>query len=319
MRSKLAYPGRLLISSVYFIAALLSSFASAQSQTAAIPAAFKAADTIPARGTLYRVSHEGNAAYLFGTIHVGKASFYPLESRVSDALAKSSKLVLELDVRNQQAFQAALAKHGLYSPNETIRDHIAPELYAQLLKALERYHFPAQRVMQMKPWLAANFLMSLDTERGGFSRSFGIESYLLAAASAQAKPVVELENAEYQLSLFDTMSREEQEQYLRESLEGLADGSVTKKTQELIAAWSTADEKLYDALVREAMNEKSTSSEFTQRILLEKRNPEMANKIEALLKNEATTFVGIGLLHMLGETSVPALLKQRGYAVEKVY
>ncbi|MBI1890292.1 MAG: TraB/GumN family protein [Burkholderiales bacterium] len=312
MRSK-------LIMAVYFIAALLSPLAYGQSAVAALHPSFNAPGSIPKRGTLYRVIHEGNAAYLFGTIHVGKASFYPLEPRVSEALSKSSKLVLELDVRNQQAFQAALAKHGLYGPNENIRDHIAPALYAQLLQALERYQFPAQRVMQMKPWLAANFLISLDTERGGFSRSFGIETYLMDAAVAQAKQVVELENAEYQLALFDGMSEQEQEQYLREILEGLADGSVTKKTQELIAAWSTADEKQYDALVREAMNEKSTSSEFTQRILLDKRNPEMTNKIEALLKNEATTFVGIGLLHMLGETSVPALLKQRGYAVEKVY
>lgn len=45
----------------------------------------------------------------------------------------------------------------------------------------------------------------------------------------------------------------------------------------------------------------------------------MASKIEALLREDETTFVGGGLLHMVGETGVPILLRQRGYEVEKLY
>jgi uncharacterized protein YbaP (TraB family) len=37
------------------------------------------------------------------------------------------------------------------------------------------------------------------------------------------------------------------------------------------------------------------------------------------MKSEGTTFVGVGLLHLVGEDGVPKLLQQRGYEVEKLY
>ncbi len=66
-------------------------------------------------------------------------------------------------------------------------------------------------------------------------------------------------------------------------------------------------------------NEVSFSSKFLQRVLLDERNPNMANKIEALLKTDKKTFVAVGALHLIGAQGVPALLQQRGYEVEKLY
>ena len=44
----------------------------------------------------------------------------------------------------------------------------------------------------------------------------------------------------------------------------------------------------------------------------------MTGKIEVLLRDDETTFVGGGLPHMAGEMGVPTLLRQRGYEVEKL-
>src|SRR3954452_7964442 len=40
----------------------------------------------PHQGGLFRVSHDGRVAYLFGTVHVGTRGFYPLPPEVSRAL-----------------------------------------------------------------------------------------------------------------------------------------------------------------------------------------------------------------------------------------
>jgi uncharacterized protein YbaP (TraB family) len=56
-----------------------------------------------------------------------------------------------------------------------------------------------------------------------------------------------------------------------------------------------------------------------ERTLLGKRNPEMAASIENIMKADRTAFVGVGLLHLLGEQGVPELLRQRGYQVEQIY
>ncbi|HYD63022.1 MAG TPA: TraB/GumN family protein [Noviherbaspirillum sp.] len=277
------------------------------------------AQAAPNRGTLYRVRHLGNITYLFGTIHVGKPSFFPLEDKVTRALTLANRLVLEIDIRKPEPFEQALHKHGLYPAGETVERHVSAATLALLKQALQVFSIALEDVRHMKPWLLANMLVGLDLERNGYQRSHGIESFLLSLADRQAKDVHELESADYQMSLFDSMPDAMQDQYLRENLAELGDGNALKKAQALIDAWAKADGEAVDAFMRESMREKTASSEFTHRVLLEKRNPEMASKIEAMLQDEGTTFVGVGLLHMVGETSVPALLRQRGYEVEKLY
>ena len=273
----------------------------------------------PNRGTLFRVKHRGNTAYLFGTIHVGQPAFFPLEEEVTRALAHAGKLVLEIDIRKPEPFQLALHKHGIYPVGETVDRHLSPATLVLLKQALQEAAIPFEDVRHMKPWLLANMLAGLDLERHGYQRSHGIEMFLLSLAEKQAKEVQELESAEYQMSLFDAMSDAEQEQYLRETLAELGDGNALKKAQALIDAWARADGAAVEAFMRDLLGETTASSRFTHRVLLDKRNPEMASKIEALLRNEETTFVGVGLLHMVGDTGVPTLLRRMGYDVEKLY
>ncbi len=274
---------------------------------------------VPQRGMLYRIRHQGNTTYLFGTIHVGLPDFFPLESEVTRALTSSSKLVLELDVRDNAPFQDALQKHGMYAGDDTLERHLSSDSLAKLHGALRGFGIPFENVRHMKPWLVTNLLVGLDLERNGYRRSHGIEVFLLSLIEQQAKTVQELESAEYQMSLFDSMTDAMQEQYLRENLAELSDGNALRRARALIDAWANANGNALEQLVRDSQNEKTTSSEFMHRILLDKRNPEMANKIEALLKNDATTFVGVGLLHLVGETGLPKLLRERGYQVEKLY
>jgi hypothetical protein len=53
--------------------------------------------------------------------------------------------------------------------------------------------------------------------------------------------------------------------------------------------------------------------------VLNRRNAGMAGRIEGYLKSGETVFIAVGMLHLLGEKGLPALLRKRGYRVEKVY
>ena len=63
---------------IAFVFTLLFGFFNpgAQADTPAANTAAAAAQkqTIPQRGTLYRVTYRGNTSYLFGTVHVGKTA-----------------------------------------------------------------------------------------------------------------------------------------------------------------------------------------------------------------------------------------------------
>ena len=44
----------------------------------------------------------------------------------------------------------------------------------------------------------------------------------------------------------------------------------------------------------------------------------MAEKIEGFLAGGSTHFVAVGAGHLTGETALPALLRQKGYAVRRL-
>ncbi len=279
-----------------------------------------AAASVPRRqGALFKVSRQGQTSYLFGTIHVGAKSFYPLAPAVSNALADANHLVLELDTRSNDAFQRALTAHASYQPGEHIRQHVSPATLARLTAALHAVGIQLSSVSHLKPWLIANLLMGLELERSGFQRNDGNESFLLAQAQARGTAVGELESADYQLALYNTLSGADSERYLQESLNDLENGTSFRKAKATIDAWSSGDHAALDALVPDAVQGGTVTSEFTRLKLLGKRNPEMAAGIMRIMNEGKKAFVGVGVLHLLGDDSVPRLLAQQGYQVERMY
>jgi uncharacterized protein YbaP (TraB family) len=271
------------------------------------------------RGQLYRVTHDGKTSYLFGTIHVGRDGVYPLDPVVTRALLDSKALVIELDIRENAPFQLALARHGRYADGDMVQNHLSPATLRLTVQALARAGLSLQSVQQYKPWLIANLLIGAEMEVHGYQRSQAVEYALLAAAQKQDKAVRQLESADYQLSLFDTLDERQQEQYLLENLADLADGASLKKSTALIDAWSAADAPGIHAAWQSATSGDTISAGFMNRVLLGKRNPEMASNIERIMQQDQVAFVGVGLLHLVGDDGLPQLLKRRGYQVEQLY
>ena len=270
------------------------------------------------QGALFRVTRDGEKAYLFGTIHVGATSLYPLAPQVSQALAESSQLVLELDTRAEAAFDLAVARHASYADGDHIRNHVSADTLRRLVRALHAVGIPLSDVGHLKPWLLANMLVGIALEQDGFQRAYGNESFLLDTAQASGASLVELESADYQLALFDTLGDTLAESYLREALDDLASGMAMKKARAVIDAWTSGDPDALDALIPDTVGAGTVTSDFTRRTLLDRRNPEMAQRIAHMMKGGKVSFVGVGLLHLLGANGLPQLLAQGGYKVERL-
>lgn len=282
-------------------------------------AAIAGAAASPRHGALYRISHDGHTGYLYGTIHVGQGDDTLMAPEVARALADASSVVVELDIRSNDAFQTALGKHGMYAAGDSIVHHISPATLRQMVQALARAGIPLHDVERYKPWLIGNLLQGLELDRNGYRRSGAAEYMLLAAAKREDKTVRELESADYQLAMFDTLDAAQQEQYLRENLADLEDGNALKRSRGLIDAWRAADTPRINAALHAFTAGSSVNATFMQTTLLGKRNPEMASAIERILQQDRVAFVGVGLLHLAGDHGLPELLRQRGYAIEQLY
>jgi uncharacterized protein YbaP (TraB family) len=299
---------------IILLIALFSLFASAAQ---ADESAAKASNT--PHGTLYRVSGQGHTAYLFGTIHVGRPDFFPLEARAEKALADSSVLAMEIDMRDKTSLMQAGLKYGMFANGDTLDKHVSQETLQHLQKTLDTLGLPMLAVSPMKAWMVANEVIVLQLEKQGYHTDLATEMYLLSTADKQHKAVIGLETAEFQLSLFDGLTEKQQEQYLNDNLDDLQSGEEDKKTKELIDAWASADEKAFVDLLAEARKDQTESGQFFMRELIDKRNPAMAEKVEKLLKEDKSSFVAVGLLHLVGDNGLPQLLAKRGYQVTRIY
>ncbi len=309
-----------------FVFAVLSAFfcfparaeTSAATKAATSAMADRQAEKRPQRGALFRIRHQDRTTYLFGTIHAGKPGYFPLNAEVTQALAASRRLAVEVDMRRQDRFEAALTKYGMYPDGGLISRHVSAHTLGRLKKATDTIGIPFDNIARMKPWMIANLLTSIVIERHGFQLGHGVDLHLLTLAGS-AKTVLELESAAYQLSLFDGMPVADQESYLLETLESIENGEGMEQARAMVNAWENADLDTLDAFLLREQKDKTISSTFLQEVLLDRRNAGMADKIAGYLKNGGTAFVAVGMLHLVGERGVPALLRKRGYRVEKVY
>ncbi|UVW28825.1 TraB/GumN family protein [Massilia sp. H6] len=276
------------------------------------------------RGALFKVTAHGNTLHLYGTIHAGRADYYPLEPRIRAAVAAAPTLALEVDAtRDPAAVAAAFRQHGMYPAGSLGPAGLSAARRLRIEAGLKQQGMDPAAVAQLKPWMVATMLAVNDAGKLGYDPALGVDHHL-AQLARSGQPggqprIAELESIGYQLALLDRLPDEAQWQLLEETLDTMASGRQLRETRALFDAWERADRKALDAIARRIETDDSISGTFTRDVLLGERNGPMADKVAALLARENHAVVAVGLLHLVGKRGVPELLRRRGMRVERVY
>lgn len=274
----------------------------------------------PNHGALFKVQQGGHTLYLFGTIHVGAADFYPLEPRIAAALKKAPVLALEIDpLGDQQNLMRAVQRHGMLAKGGPAGPQLDADWRQRLDRLLKQYNIEPESVAAMKPWLLASLLTVSEFSAQGYEAALAVDSHLSKQAHARGQKVIELESAESQMALFDQMSADEQLTFLQEAIAGIEDKEQANQAREIADAWRKADVVALDALALKAEMDDSFSGRFVQKVLLDGRNPALADGMVKLMARENNCVAAIGVLHLIGKGSVPELLRKRGLSVERIY
>jgi uncharacterized protein YbaP (TraB family) len=272
----------------------------------------------PKRGLLYEARFEQNLVYVFGTIHAGKAEFYPLNMATSRALTSSAFLVVEADTQDQAAVAKQIAEFATLPASSSIDRYVTPVLMNKVTRLLEKYQFPKERTTQMKPWMLATTLAALDARRSGYDSGWSTEAYLLGFAKAQKKPIIEMEGLPAQFGIYDGLSPPEQQAFLEETVDEIEKGSAESRTTALIEAWARASAVDLEKVRQDMRQSQSSFAKFFNTRVLDERNVTMAAHIDDYLHSGKRHFVAIGVLHLVGEKNVIDLLKGHGYLVREL-
>lgn len=303
----------------FFLAGFYGVSALAKEVSIRASASASATKTVRHGGALFKIQRNGHTAYLFGTIHVGNADFFPLAPQIMAALAQSSRVAIEIDTSDAEAVNQLIQRYALYPNDSAGAEDMPAALMQQVHTLLEKYHMAPGTLVRMKPWLIATMLATEEYANNGYPKEQGVDNYLSDYARSHDKPLVGLESVEYQLSLLGNLSIADQNRFLQDAVDDLEDPVRAQKALDLVTLWRSGDLVGLEKLLKEMTSDDTFTGQFVQRALLDGRNPTLADALEKLLKSDKVTFAGIGMLHLVGHASVQALLRARGYSVQRTY
>lgn len=272
-----------------------------------------AAGFTQAQGLLWEVKSPANTIYLFGSIHLAKADFYPLPAAVEAAYAQADTLVVEADLTDTVASNNALPLMQYRAP-DSLRKHLQPATWQQL-KSMAGPGL--QQFVQFKPALVAVGLSMAVFTAQGYDPAYGVDLHFIARAKADQKKLSELESLEFQAGVLGSLDEAEGDALLSQTLKDLHNGQALREAQQMIQAWKSSDALALARLFEGAAHKDAGTKKLTQ-LLLDDRNLAMAKKIKQMLEAGHKAFVVIGAGHLAGANSVNQLLQEQGMQVRQI-
>lgn len=265
---------------------------------------------------IWKVEHNGVTSYLFGSIHMGDSSMYPLPVDIRNAFSDSNVLVVEIDMTNLNQMEIAQTVQKMaIDPDKPLKEHLSDATAEKYDEYCTRTRSPCQMFSSFEPWFAAMTLEALAMQQSGYKEQLGIDMHFLNEAKGK-KSIVELESFDSQLAMLDGMPAHLQDLMLL--------STVTREegaTEKLVQAWKTGDVEAFLAESEMSAKDQGISEEdynaFMDLFLYE-RNQGMADGIAELLEQGKSVFAVVGAAHYGGEKSVNYYLEQKGFKVTRM-
>jgi uncharacterized protein YbaP (TraB family) len=249
---------------------------------------------------------------LFGSVHLLPPGLDWEPPKLQRALAQADDVWFEIpvdDASNLAAGQAALAA-GMQPDGQTLSAQLSADDQARLAKAAAACGLPVAGLDRLKPWLADVTLSVASYRLAGAVINDGVERQLTAEVPASAQRRA-FETPQEQIGYLASASVVDQVASLHETLDELQQGPLSY--QRLVRAWMAGDAR---AIRREALEPMITEAPGVYRTLVVERNRRWVEAIMNRLQGTGQAVVIVGVGHLVGPESVPALLRARGVKVD---
>lgn len=265
-------------------------------------------------GPLWKIEKDGRASWLYGTIHLARFEWLVPGEQVMKALREADTLALELNLLDPDVLKS-LTQPAATKPGDAGLDAPRLERLARLTAAA---CLPPNALDGLHPAMRAITLVMLGSRSEGLYPQFGIDFVLAGAAQALKKPIVALETAELQKSLLIGNTPDEWRKSLDSTLDALESGLARAPMTATADAWARADMARFEDFATWCRCMDTPHDRATMKRTLDDRNGPMADKIDRLHGAGQRVFAGVGVLHMVGEQGLPALMQARGFRVSPI-
>ena len=167
-----------------------------------------------------------------------------------------------------------------------------------------------------RPWFAAMMVTMLPLMKAGYTQKAGVEETLRAKIAAAGKPIKGFETVGEQLHFFADLPPDKEIAFFHQTLSsaGKDDTAAGPEIDKLESFWQSGDAERAAAYEKK-FGEMDPSLTAT---LVTGRNAAWAKRLDERLHGEGTSFVAVGLLHLVGTGSLIDDLTKLGYTVTRV-
>lgn len=248
---------------------------------------------------------------LFGSVHVLPRELDWRSARLDEALARADDIWFEtpMGADAEAAASRASQASAYLAEGQTLSALLSPRGRARLQRVSAGLGIPLAHIDRLRPWYADIMLGVTALARQGALVSSGVEQTLAAAAPAATRRSFETPGE--QIAFFADAPMTDQIASLEDTLRQLEEDPGFY--DQLIAAWVAGDAGAIETLGLTPM--KQTSLHLYD-VLIVQRNRRWAKVIAERLAGSGETVIIVGVGHLVGPDSVPALLRARGVTVE---
>ena len=261
----------------------------------------------PNRGALWTVQHGEHTAYLYGTVHIGKLEWMFPGPIVKAAFGKSTIAAFEIDITDPE-LPGRIRAECKRLDETAVSDISPPErltLSSRISELLTKVGIAENMVNGGLSYKELQLELRVASDLG-LNPAFALETSLTAVGKATGKTVIGLESVEAQASALYAP-----DSAVRRRLQEYESGVSRAETIRLTQDWESGNlddlEKLYF----------SANNPDIETMVIP-RNKKLATAISELLKQNHGVFISIGILHMVGATSILSELQDLGYTVERI-
>ena len=271
-----------------------------------------AESNLPPQPPMWVVSDADSEITLYPTLHILPPEVQWKSEDLTRRLAEAEEVWFEImpGADNDPALQQRMMQLGL-APGTSLSAQLSEEEIKTLKAATAPLGMPFEAVDMMRPWMASTMVSVGALIDNGFDPASGVEKQLLPMV--EGKKIRALETAESQLQMLASLPDDVQMEMLREALGDMDE--TTEMLRELVNDWSVGDvEDLEDDLLEDMKTETPVAYDA----LFTARNKNWVDQIEIEMKGSGTDFIAVGAGHLVGDESVPEMLKARGYTVKRL-
>jgi hypothetical protein len=265
-----------------------------------------------AEPALWAVDGRSNTVYLFGSVHLLPEGSFEIAGDLQRAYRNAALVCLEVDVGSlSPAEMTSITLARAVDPEgRGLFDLLGPSA-GRVREAAAAADIELAPYAAFEPWFVGLTVSLLALQQHGYAADHGVEQVIQRAAQRDGKPGCGLETLDEQLGLLDNLPDTEQQDMLLQSLEEAA--RIDREMKQLFKAWQEGDVEL---LARQLDAEFADFPELADQLIYA-RNERWATQIAELLDRSDDVLVVVGALHLVGDRGLPAMLKRRGFRIER--